>query len=763
MSVQEIVHPGKKDIDFQSYTYQQQQYFFQSIVSTFSVPEHPTVVSKRNSNDLNQDVQIQAYAKISGKGWTYYVKDLEILIGRNTSIDNTSNTTTIPKPSSEINIDLGPSKVVSRKHVSVTFNFQNGNWELHVLGRNGAKVDFQKASINSPPCPLKSGSILDIGGTQMIFILPDKPPTISESCIKNLVPQLVEAFSNMEEYDNNENKNTILKDIIHNSNYSRLKQEPPESNENLQPQPQLISRTQKTKAKGPQQLQQQVRTFKMYGSGNSKLASNKSTKITASTLNLNNSSGTIIFGSNRSIKASNSNIQGTHWSQNEKSSTSTIITTEFPQALDFGSDLSHDENRNIKPPHSYATMITQAILSTQDGIISLADIYKYISFNYAYYRFAKSGWQNSIRHNLSLNKAFEKVPRRPEEPGKGMKWRVSKLYEDEFLLKWNSGKIAKAIRRGSSVTRQLQLHMSKNNSLPSQNFENNNNSTLIQQLEDNHNHINNENQELKKSQLLTLPIIREDHTVLRKDSNVSLRRNDSNGTSSISRRISSADIDKNQKKGIGMALQFNNMMMNYNSSSVAKPTAPLKQVPFNTNKSNISPTHDSLLRSPTKSFHITAMEAYTPERGSSNLNRSPRNLISGEMITNESKSITESVKRTTLHPSDKVDTNRSTPYTNKLPIVNFGSNKSQRLPSSPNVWNLMHFTSVTNTPAVDSELGSRENNKRIIDEIGEDTNDINDITSSPLKRHSYKNPNQTKNSKALLLDTEGAKISIINQ
>ncbi|NP_001008648.1 forkhead box protein J1-B [Danio rerio] len=96
-------------------------------------------------------------------------------------------------------------------------------------------------------------------------------------------------------------------------------------------------------------------------------------------------------------------------------------------------EIDYKTNRHVKPPYSYATLICMAMQASNKTKITLSAIYSWITENFCYYRYAEPSWQNSIRHNLSLNKCFMKVPRQKDEPGKGGFWQIDPQYADMFV------------------------------------------------------------------------------------------------------------------------------------------------------------------------------------------------------------------------------------------------------------------------------------------------------------------------------------------
>lgn len=349
-----------------------------SVISSLNTAKEPTNVAREHMNDTAGSKPVQAYAKIAGKDWTYYVHDQVVNVGRppdDRQLPTQTVTASSPvqdlKQQFPVHIDLGPSKVVSRHHASIYYSGDDSEtegWYVRVNGRNGVRLDNYLLKRGSKML-LRSGAIMEIAGTQMMFVLPDQPVQIDQYFVdraKSLATG--DGFEAQSDRDTEPERNSRHENGVEDMpGFQSLAPAPPNFKRAATP-PTSDGRNQRTV------FDSRSIMSPMYGRG---------------------------------------------------------MMMESTQEIDY----SRDSAKDLKPPYSYAHMIAQAIFSTEEEKLTLSNIYSFIADRYAFYRHSNSGWQNSIRHNLSLNKAFQKVPRRTDEPGKGMKWMIAPEYRQEYLKK----------------------------------------------------------------------------------------------------------------------------------------------------------------------------------------------------------------------------------------------------------------------------------------------------------------------------------------
>lgn len=315
-----------------------------AVISNLSMASDDVKVALDHGNSrLEREYKhgVQAYAKIAGMNWTYYVKTLKINIGR--PPDPVRASSELPPPSSPraedisaaVHIDLGPSKLVSRQHATIEYSSDDvAGWQIAVQGRNGVKINDQFLRRGSTRT-LQSGDVLEIGGTQMMFVTPNDGPHIHPMFLQKAQAQA------------GDEEEAIIRPT------SR-----PRTNSSHPPQP-----------AAPQA-----------GLDSPSLASsNPATGLPTAADRKRESTPPSSKGADKEIKSKQSPAYNRG------------LMLESTEEIDY----SQESAKDIKPPYSYATMIGQAILASEEEKLTLNGIYQWIMDKYAFYRRSQSGWQVS--------------------------------------------------------------------------------------------------------------------------------------------------------------------------------------------------------------------------------------------------------------------------------------------------------------------------------------------------------------------------------
>lgn len=103
-------------------------------------PSHLQVPSLDAAAFADAQASISAYYSLVFPNFTYFLQTLNVTIGRRCN-PATGESSSSSAEKSQVDVDLGPLKSVSRLHAKIEYEDEEERFVLVVVGRNGAWVD----------------------------------------------------------------------------------------------------------------------------------------------------------------------------------------------------------------------------------------------------------------------------------------------------------------------------------------------------------------------------------------------------------------------------------------------------------------------------------------------------------------------------------------------------------------------------------------------------------------------------------------------